>query len=140
MNGTTELAEQIQEQILKQTKELKTQLFEASGKILGRNWEDLTPKYKKYKTKKLGFPYPINIFTGNLLRSLLENALVVNVTYDDHLDKMNFKINIDSDKIGLKYADPVNNKREYISFSAEEKKIITEFIVQIIKEYFKEGQ
>src|SRR5271165_3128561 len=131
MNGTEELAEKLQEQILKKAKELKTKLFEASGKILERNWEDLTPKYKKYKTKKLGFPYPINIFTGDLLRNLLENALIIDVSYDSHLDKMNFKINIDSDKIGLKYADPVNNKREYISFSSEEKKIITELVIEI---------
>ena len=137
MNGTDELAEKIQEEILKTARELKTKLFESSGKILERNWDDLTPKYKKYKTKKLGTPYPINIFTGDLLRKTLENAIIVNVTYDDHLDKMNFKINIDSDKIGLKYADPVNNKREYISFSSEEKQIITELIVETIKEYFK---
>lgn len=140
MVNIEKLSEEIKNKIISEYKELKTKLFESNGKIFGRDWEDLTPKYKKWKIQKKGSAYPINILTGDLLKSVLDNALVIDIFYDTHLDKLNYKINIDSDKIGLSYADDVNKKREYILFSPEEKEIIIELVIQTIKNYFEEMQ
>ncbi len=139
MDDITKYEDLIKKKIIESIQTTKTKLFMSNGKAFGRQWDDLTPKYKKWKKSKLGSAYPINIFTGNLLNYMLDKAIDVNVYYDAHLDKMNFKINIDSDRIGLEYADIVNEKREYIKFSDEEKKIITESAFNVLKENFGEG-
>ena len=59
-----DIEEKITSEIYKKIRELKTELFESSGTTLGRNWDDLTPKYKKWKQKIRGSAYPINIFTS----------------------------------------------------------------------------
>ncbi len=139
MNDIDNLEEQIKNKIIETYQLNKKELFDSNGEIFGRHWDDLTPKYKKWKAKQKGSAYPINIFTGELLKELLDNALEIDFSYDDDSDKMNFKINVNSDKIGLKYADYVNNKREYISFSDDEKKIIINVINTTIKEFFGES-
>lgn len=140
MNEIDELTSTIKSQIIKTYIELKTRLFRSSGKVFDRDWEDLTPKYKNYKTKKLGSAYPINIFTGDLFNNVLDKALSVEAYYDQHSDKMNFKIDVDTNRIQLEYADAVNEKREYISFSPEEKKILTEVAIQTIQSFYERMQ
>lgn len=138
MNDLSELGKQITEVIYKTIRELKTELFESSGTTLDRNWDDLTPRYKKFKQKIRGSAYPINIFTGYLLRGLIDNAITVNISYDESLDNLSFNVNLNTDKIGLKYAEYVNDKREYISLSEDEKKIINELVAAIVESYFEE--
>jgi len=132
-----DLGKQIELEITKTLRELKTDLFDSSGQTLGRNWEDLTPKYKKWKKKLLGYAYPINILTGYLLQSLVDNAIKVNVNYDESSDTLSFNINLDTDRIGLEYAEYVNDKREYISLSDEEKKFINELVIDIVQSHFE---
>ncbi len=50
---------------------------------------------------------------------------------------MGFHVNLDTNKIGLKYAEYVNDKREYISLSDEEKKIINELVISIVEEHLE---
>lgn len=132
-----ELEEYIKAQLEKKLRELKTELFESSGQILGRSWDDLTPAYKKYKQKTLGHAYPINIFSGYLLQNLIDNAITIDTSYDENSDKITFKINLDTDKIGLDYAEAVNEKREYISLSFEEKQLLNELVIEIIEGYIE---
>src|SRR4051812_27582569 len=101
MIGIQELEEKIESNIYKKLRELKTELFESSGQTLGRSWDDLTPKYKKFKQKAIGHAYPINIFSGYLLQSLIDNGISISTNYDENSDTLSFKINIDTDKIGL---------------------------------------
>lgn len=134
-----DIEEKITSEIYKKIRELKTELFESSGTTLGRNWDDLTPKYKKWKQKIRGSAYPINIFTGYLLQSLIDNAIKVNASYDENLDNLSFKIDLDTDRIGLDYANYVNDKREYISLSEQEKKFLDDLVVGIVEDYLEGG-
>ena len=131
----SELQQKIEADLYKKLRELKTELFDSSGQSLGRSWEDLTPKYKKFKQRAIGHAYPINIFSGYLLQSLIDNGISIDTNYDEDSDNLSFKIKIDTDKIGLDYAEAVNEKREYISLSEEEKSIIDDLVVSIVEEY-----
>jgi ribosomal protein L29 len=135
MINLSELEQKIEADIYKKLRELKTELFESSGQSLGRNWDDLTPKYKKFKQKAIGHAYPINIFSGYLLQSLIDSGITIDTNYDEDSDNLSFKINLDTDKIGLDYAEAVNEKREYISLSEEEKSIIHDLVISIVEEY-----
>lgn len=139
MSNIEDSVAQIKNKIIQSFQDTKTKLFRSSGKIYGYSWDDLTPKYKKWKKQKLGTAYPINIFTGDLLNDLLDKAIEVEVSYDSETDNANFKITVNSDKIGLDYADAVNEKREYISFSDEEKLIITAAVNETVRELFGEN-
>ena len=52
---------------------------------------------------------------------------------------MSFKIDLDTDRIGLDYANYVNDKREYISLSEQEKKFLDDLVVGIVEDYLEGG-
>lgn len=60
------------------------QIFQLEGKKPGQ-YQDLSPKYKVYKTNKLGNPYPILFFSGKLAASMLnpggDNILRITKTF-----------------------------------------------------------
>lgn len=135
---TSAMSSDIKAQITKTFKEMKTELFESNGKIFDRNWDDLTPKYKKYKAQKKGSAYPINVFTGKLLEEVLEHALVVDCSYDELTDDLTTNISVDLSRVNVEYAKDVNDSREYITFSDEEKDIINKAVVEVLKRYYGE--
>jgi len=137
MNDLLSLQKEIESEIYKKIRELKTELFENSGTTLDRNWHELSPKYKKFKQKIRGSAYPINIFSGYLLQGLIDDAISIKISHDEELDIMSFSVNLNTDKIGLKYAEFVNDQREYISLSDEEKQIINELVIEIVESYFE---
>lgn len=111
--------------------DLKQRLFESNGKIFGRNWKDLAADYKKWKQKESprGSYYPINIFRGDLLKDL-QQALVVNFEIKDNEISINLTIDTVNILTTNRYdssaliAEDVNEAREFIKFSDEEKEIL----------------
>lgn len=138
MNDIDELMEKIKFNITDSYKFLKRELFESSGKTFERNWVDLTPKYKDDKRRKYGFVYPIGTATGALLEGVLNKALVVDVEYNEFEDKIDFNLDMDTDRIGLDYADAFNafKDRNYVKFSDTEKEVIYNVIAETIRNYF----
>lgn len=135
MNEVDALNNLIKETIIETFQKCKTDLFNSDGTIFGRNWADLTPKYKKYKEKKRGSAYPLNNFTGKLFLNLITKALVVDVDYDSLNDDLKYSMSVDLGRMDVEYAEEVNEAREYLSFSDEEKKLISEAITKVIENY-----
>jgi hypothetical protein len=138
-NNIDELMEKIKSNITDSYKRLKRELFENSGKILGHNWVDLTPKYKDDKRKKYGFTYPVGIATGALLEGVMEKMLVVDVFYNEFEDKIDFNFDVDTDRIGLDYADKFNEfkNRNFVKFTDDEQKIFYNIVANTIQDYFR---
>jgi hypothetical protein len=134
MHDFEQIIESLKLKIIEKFQSQKTELFLSNGTVFGRNWKDLTPKYKEYKLGKIGKIYPINIFTGEMLKSLLENALVIESDYDGK--DLKLTIDINSDRMNLDYTNYANEQREFILFSDEEKQEIVELVQDTIKEYF----
>src|SRR5690242_15274773 len=140
MSDADQIATQVKNKIIDTFRELKKELFYSNGTIFDRDWDDLTPKYKKYKASKRGSAYPINIFTGELLERVLESALIVESEYDSFSDSLKLKISVNLDRVNVDYAEAVNQKREYISFSSEEKKLINQAVMETLQEYYGRSQ
>lgn len=137
-NNLDELMEKVKFNIELTYKRLKTELFENSGKILGHRWEDLTIKYQDRKRKKYGFVYPIGIRTGKLSDGAVEKMLVVDVFYNEFEDKIDFSMDVDTDRIGLDYADAFNDtkNRNFVTITPDEKKIFYNVVANTIQDYF----
>ena len=107
---------------------LKTELFESNGRIFGRDWKDLSPSYVPIKRAiaKNGSEYPINVLSGNLLEDL-KKAIKISVSPKNggieifiSVDTLDIQATSRSGS-GRRIAEDVNEEREYISFSEEEK-------------------
>lgn len=136
MSDVDTISSQIKSKVIETFRRLKTDLFYSNGSIFERDWDDLTPKYKKYKAQKRGSAYPINVFTGELLERILENALIVETDYNSFSDSLKLNISVNLDRVNVDYAQAVNQKREYISFSSEEKKLINQAVAETLREYY----
>lgn len=141
MNDIDDLMEKIKSNITDSYKRLKRELFENSGKILGHHWEDLTPKYKEDKRRKYGFSYPVGIRTGELLKGVMEKSLVLDIFYDEFNDEMRFKIDVDTDRIDLDYADAFNSfkDRNYVTFTDAELEIFSNIVSNTIRDFLDRG-
>jgi hypothetical protein len=139
MGNVDTISAQIKASIIETFQKMKTELFQSNGTIYERDWDDLSPKYKKYKARKRGSAYPINIFTGELLKKVLEDALYVEADYNNFSDELKLKISVNLDRVSIDYAKAVNETREYISFSKEEKKLLNEAVMDTIKRFYGSG-
>lgn len=139
MGNVDTISAQIKASIIETFQKMKTELFQSNGTIYERDWDDLSPKYKKYKARKRGSAYPINIFTGELLKKVLEDALYVEADYNNFSDELKLKISVNLDRVSIDYAKAVNETREYISFSKEEKKLLNEAVTDTIKRFYGSG-
>ena len=125
----------IKEKITEKFQEQKTSLFNSNGTIFGRDWKDLTEKYKKFKDKEIGRIYPMNIFYGDMLRALIERSLKIESNYNE--DQLTLNVSIDSVRMNIDYAEDANKQREFISFSEEEKEELIRVTYETIKEHFE---
>lgn len=141
MNDIDDLMEKIKSNITDSYKRLKRELFENSGQILGHKWVDLTTRYKEDKRKKYGFSYPIGIRTGDLLEGVMEKAFTLEIFYDEFNDEMSFKMDVDTDRIDLDYADAFNSfkNRNYVTFTDDELKIFSNIVSNTVQEFLSEG-
>jgi hypothetical protein len=122
--------------------ELKYELFQSNGSIFGRDWHDLERSYKKKKAEARGSAYPIQVYDGDLLNSLTENALKVEVTENENLGTISITFDVDSSRVhayhnGFDYAEVANEHREFISLSDEEKIAILGYLKDNISEWWQ---
>lgn len=134
MEDILDISEKIKQRLIEKFNEQKTDLFNSNGTIYGRSWPDLTEKYKDWKQNEIGRIYPMNILYGELLTDLLDNALKIDIDYND--SQVIFKLTVDTDRMKAAYSNRRNEDREYIRFSDEEKNELVNICQQTIQEYF----
>lgn len=145
MENLESLIDEIKLKIFKKFQEQKTELFLSNGTIYGRSWKDLSPDYKKWKQNEIGRIYPMNILYGTMLKSLIEQSLRIETDYSE--EELRINVNIDSIRMNLdgpdginvqEYTDAMNEQREFILFSSEEKEELVKIAYETINEHFGE--
>jgi len=135
MEDINTLVEVLKKNIIEKFREMKTDLFLSNGTIYGRDWPDLTDRYKQEKYRAIGKIYPMNMLYEELLKSLLDKAFEIETTYFN--DEIKLSLSVDTDRMVINYANRRNEDRNYVTFSDEEKELLILVCKETVQKHFE---